>query len=199
MTSKWNPLLRDQDLFAWDYAPPSLCHHSIAYRMGQGFAGDVGRFHPVTIEPARMSSTNPPLGLGLAVVIDPATMSVRQLAPGDTGLTEVYGITVRTYPMQPGIPPTGAWGQQPLGTSSYPPYDGAIDVLRMGYIMVPVVGTPRKGDPVFVWVAASGGGHVQGGFEAAASAGNTLAIGNVHTTFNSGPDAFGIAELAFNI
>jgi hypothetical protein len=183
-----------------EYEPPSLCHHSFAYRMGAGFAGDVGRFHPFTVEPCRISATAPPLLYGAAVTFDAATMSVRQLAAGDTALTSIYGITVRPYPGQSAIPPSTPYGRTVLGTPGTPGTDGAIDILRMGYIMVPVVGNCRKGDPVFVWIAASGGGHTQGGFEAAAGgAGQTIALAGATTTFNSVPDAFGIAELAFNI
>jgi hypothetical protein len=192
--------LDDPQFWGLEFEPKSTCHHNFAYRMGAGFAGDVGRFHPFTIEPCRISATSPPLTPGVAVVMDPATMSVRALAAGDTALTSIYGITVRAYPTQGGTPSSAPFGRVVLGTPGQLNTDGAVDVLRMGYIMAPVVGNSRKGDPVFVWIAASGGGHVQGGFEAAAgAAGNTIQLAGATTTFNSVPDANGITEIAFNI
>jgi hypothetical protein len=174
--------------------------HNFQFRMSAGFAGDVTRAHPsATIEPNRMSPTNPILGFGFGCVIDAASGGVRQLAAGDSALVDIYGILVRFYPGQAAVPPAGAYGQQPLGTPVPPPANQPCDILRAGYIMVPVNGTPVRGAPVFVWVAATAAPHVQGGFEAAASAGNTIAIGGSKTTFNSGPDAYGVCEVAFNI
>jgi hypothetical protein len=177
--------------------------HDVAFpfRMGAGFAGDVTRSHPsATIEPNRQSATAPVLGFGLGVLFDPATASVRQIVIGDIAVVDIYGISVRFYPGQ-GAPPTGQYGQEPLGTATLggPPTNQPIDILRQGYILVKVVGACRKGDPVFLWAAPSSGGHVQGSFEIAASAGNTIALGSGKTTFNSGPDANGIAEVAYNI
>ena len=59
--------------------------------------------------------------------------------------------------------------------------------------MVPVVGTPTKRGPVYIWCSASGGGHVQGGFEAAFDADDTVLVSNAY--FNGPPDANGITEL----
>jgi hypothetical protein len=172
---------------------------SLPFRMSAGFAGDVTRAHPsAVIEPNRQSPTNPVLGFGFACIVDPATASVRQVAAGDSALTAIYGILVRFYPGQASPPPNAPFAQQPLGWPVVPPANQVCDVMRAGYIIVPVVGTPLKGNPVFIWVAASGGGHTQGGFEAAATAGSTIDLGN-NSTFNSSPDAYGNTEIAFNI
>jgi hypothetical protein len=174
--------------------------HAFSFRMGAGFPGEVTRSHPSgTIEANRISPTAPVLGFGLACIFDPATASVRQAAAGDTALLDIYGIAVRFYPGQANVPPSGQYGAQPFNVVVPPPLNQPLDVLRQGYILVQAFGTPRKGDPVFLWIAASGGGHVQGGFEIAASTTNTIPVGGSKTTWASGPDANGIAELAFNI
>jgi hypothetical protein len=195
MKYHWNPKTGEYA----EYTPPGLCSHSFQYRMGAGFAGDVSRFHPFTIEPCRISATSPPLAYGQAVIMDPATMSVRAIAAGDTAATSIWGITVRPYPGQAGTPPSTPFGRVVLGAAAAPGTDGAIDVLRMGYIMAPVVGNSRKGDPVYVWIAVSGGGHTQGGFETTAASTNTILLAGATTTFNSVPDANGVAEIIFNI
>jgi hypothetical protein len=169
---------------------------AFTYRMGAGFAGDVNRTHPFSVEPCLIDAAAPPLGYGLAVLVDPTTNGVRQMAAGDSGGTYIYGVTVRPYPTQ----------QQSGGMSSAfgsvaPPVSGVIDVAKIAYIMVPIVntgGTPAaKGGAVFVWVAASGGGHLQGGFETAATGGSTIALPNYMATFNGPADASGIGELVF--
>lgn len=169
----------------------TIPQNSFAFRMGAGFAGDVNRTHPASVEPAFNDAANPVLSAGLACLINAGKNGVRQVAAGDTAVTKIYGVAVRAYPLQdPGTSnPYGATGQ---GAEALPSGQ-AIDVLRSGYINVPVVGNPGKGDAVFVWVAASGGGHTQGGFEAAASAGNTAAIANAQ--FNGAPDSNGITEI----
>lgn len=173
--------------------------HNFQYRMGAGFSGDVTRAHPsATIEPNRQSPTNPILAYGFACLIETATGAVRQVAAGDSALTNIYGIAVRMYPGQASPPPSTPFAQQVLGYAVAPPGNQPIDILRAGYIDVLVNGAPVRGGAVFVWVAASAAPHIQGGFEAAATAGSTIAIAG-NTTYNSSPDASGIVELAFNI
>jgi hypothetical protein len=168
-----------------------------AYRMPVATApGEVNRAHPNSIEPTACSPTTPPTAFGQAVVVDAANQGVRPVQAGDSALTDVYGFTVRPYPYQAGS--SGLYGAAPLGAAA-PALNQPMDVMRMGYMIVSVVGSPKKGQPVFVWCAASGGGHVQGGCEAAASAGNTIALGNSKTTFNGTPDATGLVEIAYNI
>lgn len=168
------------------------------YRMGAGFAGDVNRTHPASIEPAAIATATPPLGYGLAVVLNEDGF-IRQMDEGDDALTGIYGITVRPFPQQQAFSNLeyGAVGYN----SAIPPTKGAIDILRSGYIMGPVVGTPVKGDPVYVWIAESGAGHLQGGFETQADGTNTIplsAAGSV-ATFNGPADENGIGEIVFNV
>jgi hypothetical protein len=168
---------------------------SIQFRMGAGVAGDVNRGHPASIQPCLNSPVNPVNGYGVPVVVDATNGSnggVRPIQAGDVALTNIWGVTARPYPIQQ------ATTSQPYGAVPYggitPPSVQPIDVLRGGYIMVQVNGACVKGGAVFIWAAASGGGHTQGGFEIVASAGNTLSLGNGFS-FNSPPDSNGIAEL----
>lgn len=166
------------------------------YRMTGGFPGDVSRTHPATIEPVLIDASAPPQFYGEAVLVDGATQGVRPFTTTDTAVTAAYGVLVRPYPFQQS---SGSnYGAASIGAAT-PPASGAADALRAGYISVtvPAGQTPVKDGAVYVWCAASTGGHIQGGFEASASNGNTAALTNC--TFNGSPDANGNVELAFNI
>lgn len=165
---------------------------AFTFRMGAGFAGDVNRTHPASITPAKINTTTPPAFYGQAVIVDAATSSVRPLAAGDTAITVVHGITVRPYPVQAASATN--YGAAALGTSA-PPTSGVIDVMKSGYIMVRVNGSPNKDGTVYVWIAASSGAHIQGGFEAAATSGSTIALSSNYK-FNGAPDANGITEIS---
>jgi len=172
---------------------------AFTFRMGAGFAGDVNRGHPASIQPALISPVNPVILYGQAVIIDATAGNnngVRALQAGDTALTDIWGVAVRPYPIQQSTT-SSPYGEVPYGAIAAPTMQ-PLDVLRGGYIMVPVVGQSVKGGAVYIWVAASGGGHVQGGFEIVASAGNTCSLSASGYQFNSPPDANGIAELILN-
>lgn len=168
---------------------------AFTFRMGAGFAGDVNRGHPCSIQPSLISPANPIISYGQPVILDATAGNnggVRALQATDTGLTEIWGVAVRPYPNQQATT-SGNYGSVPYGPIAAPQLQ-PLDVLRGGYVMVPVVGSPVKGGSVFVWIAASGGGHVQGGFEIASSGGSTITLDAVYQ-WNSPPDANGIAEL----
>ena len=166
------------------------CDVAYPYRMPGGFAGAVNRSHPASIEPGLNDATNPVPGYGLAVMVNTAANTIRSLLAADQALTDIYGVSVRPYPTQQ---MTGG-PSAPFG-NGVPSQVQPIDVLKSGYIMVPVVGNPTKGGQVHVWAAASAGQHVLGGFEAAASGGNTIDLPVNSYTFNGPPDANGICEL----
>lgn len=175
---------------------------AFTFRMGAGFAGDVNRGHPASIQPALNSPANPVTAYGQAVVVDTGgggNEGVRPIAGGDGALTEIWGVAVRPYPIQQST--TGNnYGAVPYGSVT-PPAQQPIDVLRGGYVMVPVntsVASPIKGGAVFIWYAASGGGHTQGGFEGGATGGSTIALNVNDYQWNNAPDSNGIAELILN-
>lgn len=168
------------------------------YRMGAGFPGDVNREHPFSVEPDLISAARPPTAYGQFVTIDTvaADNSVRPFAAGDTALTDAWGVTVRPFPTQ-SLPVASPGAPASLGAGT-PPTTGVTDTLRWGYIFVQlnvITAAPKKGDPVFIWCAATAGAHVQGGVEVAASGGNTAALSNARYMFNGPPDANGVAEI----
>jgi hypothetical protein len=166
------------------------------YRMGAGFAGDVNRTHPHSVEPALINVATPPTAYG-QFVIATATNDVRPFAAGDTAVTNPYGMTVRPFPTQQ---TTGGMSAT-LGAAT-PPVTGVIDILRSGMIMA-VLNTgsaaSAKGAAVFIWVAATVAGHVQGQLEAAANGGNTAALDATLVQFNGPADASGIVEVSLNV
>lgn len=165
------------------------------FRMGAGFPGDVNRTHPVSILPCLIDSNAPPTAYGQAVVVDPTTQGVRPLVAGDSGLTDVYGVTVRPYPLQQN-------SVNPAFGSGTPPTTGIIDVCNSGFITV-VLGDGTltgalKGGTVYIWYATSTGHHVQGGFEASNTGGSTLALTFQAALFNGVQDGSGFVELQFH-
>lgn len=168
---------------------------AFAYRMGTGFPGDVNRTHPASILPCLVDASAAPTAFGQAVVIDTTTQGVRPVVSGDSAIDEIFGVTVRPYPFQQQSATN--YGAASFGGGT-PPQPGAIDILRAGYIMVNVVGTPNKGGRVYIWYAASSGSHVQGGFEAANTGGSTLEL-NENYFFNGPPGSDGVCELGITI
>ncbi len=166
------------------------------FRMGAGFSGDVNRTHPATIEPCLIDASAPPTFFGEPVLLDATTQGVRPFTTTDTSATTAYGITVRPYPFQQSSGTN--YGAATIGNAGSPA-SGVTDVLRAGYIMgqVPAGASTVKGGTVYVWCAATTTGHVQGGFEAASSSGNTATLADC--TFNGVADANGNVEIAFNI
>lgn len=166
------------------------------FRMGAGFAGDVNRTHPATIEPVLIDAAAPPTAFGQATLVDPTTQGVRPFTTGDASQA-LYGVTVRPYPFQQANASTD-FGAAAIGASA-PPVTGVLDVLRAGYIMVnlPFGGTTVKNGNVYVRVAATSGLHIIGSFEAAADGANNVLITNAK--FNGTPDASGNVELMVNI
>ncbi len=166
---------------------------AFTFRMGAGFAGDVNRTHPCNITPELIGAA-PPTAYGQAVKVE-AAGGVRPWTTGDAS-GAAFGITVRPFPFQQSS--ASNFGAAAIGAAT-PPTNGAIDILRSGFIMVnlPFGGTPIKGGTVYVRVAATSGNHIIGAFEAAADGANNVALTNC--VFNGGSDASGNVEIAFNI
>lgn len=168
--------------------------HDVAftYRMGAGFPGDVNRTHPASILPGLMNVTNPVRLYGDPVLVDAATNSYRAVLVGDTAVTKIAGILVRPYPTQQ---TTG--GMASSFGAAVPPVTGVIDVLDEGFMIARcnnfATVQPAKGGAVHIWYTASTGAHVQGGFESAATASNTIAITNAK--WNGPADANGVTEI----
>jgi hypothetical protein len=165
---------------------------AFGFRMGAGFPGDVNRTHPAAILPGLINtSVQVPRLYGDGLLIDSATSSYRGFVLGDT-ITKVAGIAVRPYPTQQ----TSGGMSSSLGAAT-PPTSGVMDVLIEGYCIVKAnnfaITAPTKGGPVYVWIAASAGNQVQGGFTATNGGASTLLMTNAY--FNGPADAAGITEI----
>jgi hypothetical protein len=174
---------------------------AITYRMGANAPGDITRLDASDTEPAIMDGSNPVLAYGLAGVYDRTSANgLRSVISSDT---TIDGFVVRPYPQQANAP--GTFGAaQGFGTAT-PPSTGVVDVLKRGYMAAAVGGNLSdaqaltKGSTIYIWKAASTGNHVQGGVEAIANAGNTIALPTGNFYFNGPSDANGIAEIVYNI
>jgi len=166
---------------------------SFGYRMGAGFPGDVNRTHPASILPGLTNPTNPPRLYGDPVLIDTATNSYRGVLSTDTAATKIDGILVRPYPTQQ---QSGGMASS-IGAAAGPLGNQVCDVLNEGFIIARcnnfAAQQPTKGGAVFIWVTASSGAHVQGGFESVANGANTIAITNA--LWNGPTDSNGITEI----
>lgn len=174
-----------------------------AFRMGAGFAGDVNRSHPVSIEPAQQNAATPATAYGQAVVADTigGTNTVRPIVAADQAVTTLYGVTVRPYPQQQSTSNT-EFAATGIGSATPPGAGQEIDVCRAGYIMVQLNAgepSPTKGAPVFVCAEITNGNHVQGGFEVTARGAVTQVILDARYTYNGPADSTGLVELACNI
>lgn len=171
---------------------------AMTFNSPAGFPGDISRPAYARVEPCQVDASAPPTVYGQIVVVDATTQGLRPLAAGDASNSvalTAYGALVRPYPAQ-----QRSGGDSATFGSATPPTTGIIDALRGGYILGQVAANstpPAKGGAVYVWCAASSGDHVQGGYETAASSGNTVLIGNA--TFQGGLDASNVAEIAFNV
>ena len=70
-------------------------------RMPAGIAGDVSRKEVAKIEPRMMDPDHPVERYGVPVKISSA--GVAPLTTGDTVATDVYGFSVRPYPLQASV------------------------------------------------------------------------------------------------
>lgn len=178
------------------FGPPVFrartCDVAIGYRMAAGFPGDVNRTHPASIMPGLTNTTTPPRHYGDALLVNSADSTYRGILSTDQSATAapIAGVIVRSYPTQQ---TTG--GMASAFGIGVPPASGVLDNLREGYIFVkipPGVNVVKGGTP-YVWCAVDSGNHLQGAFEGAASAGNTIPVSNARFT---GPaDSTGVVEL----
>ena len=165
---------------------------AFAFRMGAGFIGDVNRTSPSSILPSLLDVTNPVRLYGDPVVNNSAGSSVRGFIAGDTTVTRIDGILVRPFPSQQA---SGGMSSA-LGAASPPVAPAVVDVCKQGFVLVKcnnfAVNPPTKGGAVFVWIAATSGNNIQGGFVAVTSA-SAVAITNAR--FNGAADSSGVCEI----
>jgi hypothetical protein len=165
------------------------------FRMPEGFPGMVTRTHPDWIEAVLQDASKPATYYGQAVVADGAAPEgVRVLAAGDSALTQVYGFVVRPFPIQQ--PTTLNYGAIALGANVAPPPTGAIDVMRMGSMMVTFQGAaqPHKGSAINICIVA-GTGYVVGGVSADTVSGTFITLPTPQYSFNGPIGTTGLVEI----
>jgi hypothetical protein len=164
-----------------------------------GSIGRVTRSVPAPkIFPYVNDTTNPVASFGLAVLAT-TNNTVRGVLASDTEITNIFGIAVQPFPFQ--VSSGTNFGAQALSTLvSVPP--GLMDVLKSGPMIVycnsAQAPSATLGSAAFVWIAASTGTNIQGGFETAAVSGSTIAL-PPGVYFNGPGDSTGAIELAFNL
>lgn len=171
---------------------------AIPFRMNAGFPGDVTRTRPFSDEPVMNDDAAPCDAYGQFVVIDATGNAVRKIGVADQsdGVSLMaWGASVRPFPTSPGGTVSAPGASAAFGGGA-PAASQVMDVLRWGYMTVVLndkTQTPKKGDPVYVWCAASAGAQIQGGITSAASAGNTVKLANA--VFNGAGDGAGNVEV----
>lgn len=175
---------------------------AFTFRAGAGFPGEVTRQENSIIEPVVLNASFAPTFYGQPMTVDQSAGNagiVRPFTTGDTAANNpIYGILVRSFPQSQAT--ASNFGNTPLGGAGVPPTSGPASLLVSGYIAVQVpIGQTLavKNGLVYIWVAASSGAHIQGGFEAVTSGSTITMLGT--TRFNGAQDANGIIELAFNL
>jgi hypothetical protein len=163
-----------------------------------GFIGRLTRTVPAPkVFPYLQDGTNPVASFGLACLQTAST--VRGMLAGDTAVTSIFGITVGNFPFQQQS--TNNYGSATIGGLIACPTSGVLDVMKSGAMMVycnsAQAPTANLTSGVYVWIAATSGTHIQGGFETAANSTNT--IGPLPNAYFNGPgDSTGAIELTFN-
>jgi hypothetical protein len=162
------------------------------------FPGDLTRpTAPFITEGASILSTSTALHFGDAVVLDSTSGKVRALLTGDTASSAVFGIVVRTFPVQSATYPNPL-----IGTAVAVDLNNLITIAKEGYIAVNVVApvSPVKGGAVYVQYEAdtvSGTAIAIGNFTTASDASKNFQLSGAH--FTGGVDAQGNSEIYFRL
>jgi hypothetical protein len=164
-------------------------------RMGAGFPGRVSRADSLTIEAAPINNAAPPTAYGQPVKLSGGLVTA--LAASDAA-SVIWGWLVAPFPtQQDSVAPA---------VNSAPPVKpfGISDVLRRGYIIVPVAaggGSPAKGGTVYVVTTAGTGGNFPlSSIVTSASPGSSAAaVAAVNAQFTGTVDANGNVEIEYAI
>ena len=167
-------------------------------RMPAGIPGAANRHSAggLTITPEVQDEDLPVTAYGVPVKVS-ATGGMTPVKAGSAD-SDVYGVLVRPFPLQ-AVSTTGYSGAVDLGpASAVPPTQGTVDVLQKGFINVLLGGDTAavKNGQVYIWIAATAGTSIQGGFVAAADGGNTILC---PARFRGPADADGNVEIEYGI
>lgn len=161
---------------------------AIITRMPAGFPGRISRSDSLTVEQEVIDSGTPPTVYGGFVKI--VAGKLQPIASGDSA--GVYDILVNPYPTQSST--------NGLGTPPTPPTSGMADVLKRGYITVPLAkGTAAKNGQVYVVTTAGGTVAVGDAVTSASPSGGGTAVAVTNCFFTGPADAGGIVEISKNV
>lgn len=153
-------------------------------RMPSGIPGDISRRAQSIVEAVQLNSAAAFTGYGLpGKIVSGKFVPIEAADAADV----VYGFLARPYPTQTANADGSGVNQSQMG-----------DVLRFGFMTVKNnAGVAAFNGQVYVRVANAAAGKPIGGIEAAADAGNCVAIAGC--TFKAAADADGNVEIEFNI
>lgn len=160
---------------------------AIILRAPIGFPGSITRDEPKWVQQAVIDPNTPPTAFGGVVKL--VSGKLQPIASGDAN-TVIYGLLVRSFPVQ---------GNSTTGTNS-PPTSGIADVLRAGFMSVPLSkGAATKGGQVYVVITAGGTVNVGDFVTAASPSGGGTAVAVPGCFFEGPSDAGGIVELSLGV
>lgn len=161
---------------------------AIVTRAPAGFPGVISRSDSLTVSQEIVDSGTPPTVYGKAVKL--VSGKAQPVASGDAG-TVVYGWLVKPYPTQSSTNTLGG---------ATPPTSGIVNVLRRGYITVPLAkGTAAKNGQVYVVTTAGGTVAVGDVVTSTSPSGGGTGVAATGAFFQGAADADGNVEIAYNI
>lgn len=162
---------------------------AIVTRAPAGFPGRISRSDSLTAQQEIIDSGTPPTIFG--GVVKMVSGKIQPIASGDAG-SVAYGFLINPYPTQSST--------NGLGSSPTPPTSGIADVLKRGYMTVPLAkGTAAKNGQVYVVTTAGGTVSVGDIVTSASPAGGGTGVAVTGAFFMGPADAGGIVEIAYNI
>ena len=157
---------------------------AILYRASSGVAGDITRPDNTVVEPALLNAAKAPGAFGAPVKL--VNGKAEAIEAGDAG-SDVFGILSR-------VAPSIAGDTAQAFASATPNTEATQGVVVKGYVNVKcAVGTPVRGEQVYVRIAAETGKAV-GDFETAAVTDKVVAVPGA-TWGVDGKDSNGVTEI----
>lgn len=162
---------------------------AITLRAPAGFPGRISRSDSLTVQQEIIDTGTPPTIFGGVVKL--VAGKLQGIQSGDAG-SVADGFLVAPYPTQS--------TSNTLNAAATPPTSGIADVLKRGYMTLPLkLGTAAKNGQVYVVTTAGGSVAVGDIVTSASPAGGGTAVAVTNAFFMGPADAGGIVEIAYNI
>lgn len=162
---------------------------SILYTAPAGIAGAITRVDDTTVEPGFFAAANFPTLFGQPVKVEAGTGKFLLMGASSV-VGDFYGVVAREVPSLG----TATAGQLFGQGGPNPAY--AHGIVTRGFMNVLcVVGTPVRGQPVYVRIVDAGAGKAVGQFEATADGANNLLIPGLSWAVNGKEASTNVAEI----